>query len=331
MTPPRPDRILELASAYWDSCALLTAAELGLFSAVGDGATADDIAAAVGLDGRTTGLLLNALVAVGLLTKDGETFANTSESAAYLVRGKPGDLSTALKYNADVYPAWGRLAELVTTGTPVEAPAIHLGDDPARTERFVRAMDGRARAIGRAVVPLLDLTGCSRLLDAAGGPGTYSVLLAERHPELHCTVLDLPGVVAVAEKLVTQSPAADRIDFLPGDYHTADFPGDQDAVLFFGCLHQESPASIVDLLTRAHAALNPGGRVFVMDMMTDATRTAPRFSAMFALNMALTTNDGWVFSDADLTAWLTQAGFTEPNLTPLPPPMPHWLVSSVKT
>ena len=65
-------------------------------------------------------------------------------------------------------------------------------------------------------------------------------------------------------------------------------------------------------------------------MMTDSTRAAPAFSALFAVNMALTTENGWVFSDAELKDWLRASGF-EPSATiPLPPPMPHWLVTAVK-
>jgi hypothetical protein len=66
-------------------------------------------------------------------------------------------------------------------------------------------------------------------------------------------------------------------------------------------------------------------------MMTDETRANPRFSALFAVNMALTTESGWVFSDADLSRWLADAGFAQPSIRELPPPMPHWLAKTIKT
>ncbi len=332
MIQPQPNRILELASAYWDSCVLLSAVDLGLFGTIAkcELADASAIAGAAGLDARATRLLLDACVANGLLEKSGEQYRNTPESAAFLVPGGRGDLTKALMYNRDVYPAWGRLAELMRTGKPVERPEVHLGDDPKRTRSFVMSMHGRAMAIGRAVVPMLNLAGAKNLLDVGGGPGTYSTFVAQANPGLHCTVIDLPGVVAVARELVAATDVAGRISFQPGDYHETEFPAGQDAVIFFGVLHQESPESILNLFRRAHAALRLGGQVFVMDMMTDATRTSPKFSAMFAVNMALTTYNGWVFSDADLGGWLTEAGFAQPRVSPLPPPMPHWLASAKK-
>jgi len=35
-------------------------------------------------------------------------------------------------------------------------------------------------------------------------------------------------------------------------------------------------------------------------MMPDPSHTAPKFSALFAVNMALTSDSGWVFSSAEL-------------------------------
>jgi hypothetical protein len=67
-----------------------------------------------------------------------------------------------------------------------------------------------------------------------------------------------------------------------------------------------------------------------MDMMTDASHASPAFSALFAVNMALTTANGWVFSDEELRGWLEEAGFIDFQVEPLPPPMPHWLASARK-
>ena len=73
-----------------------------------------------------------------------------------------------------------------------------------------------------------------------------------------------------------------------------------------------------------------GGFPAWTDMMTDATHTAPKFSALFAVNMALTTENGWVFSDYELKGWMREAGFTPGETRAVPPPMPHWLVTGVK-
>lgn len=327
-----PQAIVEMASAFYASATLFAALDLDLFGRLNRlaPATAATLAADGTLDLRATRLLLDGCVALGLAVKQDDHYANAPAAAACLVAGSPADLTRAIRYNQDVYAPWGRLAQLARTGRPVEPPAVHLGDDPERTRRFVLAMHGRAMGIGRAIVPLLDLAGARSLLDIGGGPGAYAMLLAQAAPQLACTVLDLPPVVAVARELLAQAGLAERVRCLPGDYHTTSFPSGQDVITIFGVLHQESPTAIVDILRRAHAALNPGGRLYILDMMTDATHAWPRFSALFAVNMALTTDHGWVFSDREISGWLAEAGFVAIAVRPVPPPMPHWLAVARK-
>jgi SAM-dependent methyltransferase len=325
-----PNRIIDMASAFYESAALFAASDLGIFKTLAAHGPSglETLAAACGLDRRGGRILLDACVALGLLEKDDGRYRNSPEAALFLVPGSPADLSEAIRYNRDVYAAWGRLKDMAATGTPVEKPEIHLGEDPERTRTFVMAMHGRALGIGRAVVPRLDLAGRRRVLDVGGGPGTYSVLIAEAHPGLECVVLDLPPVAAIAEEIIARAGLAGRVRTLAGDYHASSFPAGFDAVLFFGVLHQEEPEAIRGLLRRARAALAPGGLVYVLDMMTDASRARPKFSALFAVNMALTAEKGWVFSDEDLRGWLTEAGFRDPSVRPVGPPMPHWLASA---
>lgn len=329
--PLQIPQIVELASAFYGSSVLFAALELDVFTALQKtpGADVETLAQTLGCEVRGLRLLLDAAVAVGLLNKKDGDYTLTPAAAATLVCGAPQDLTQAIAYNRDVYPAWGRLAELARTGRPVEPPKLHLGDDPARTRRFALSMHGRALGIGRAIVPLLGLPRGARVLDLAGGPGTYALLMAQSDPTLTCDTYDLPAISAVARDIT--APCADRIHCHAGDYHTDVWPeAAYDAVTLFGCLHQESPEAIVDILRRATAALRPGGCVYVLDMMTGPDHTTPPFSALFAVNMALTTDHGWVFSDAELKGWMEAAGLEAFSCSPVPPPMPHFLAKAQK-
>jgi len=143
-------------------------------------------------------------------------------------------------------------------------------------------------------------------------------------------VLDLPDIVKVAKELISQQGCEERVRTIAGDYRTMAFPEDIDAINFFGMFHQESPDNIRLLLKKAYNALNSGGIVNIMDMMTDHTHTKPTFSALFAVNMALTTDNGWVFSDTELKGWLQEAGFVDCVIKPLPSPMPHSFATAIK-
>ena len=321
--------IVDLASAYYGSEVLFAAIDNDVFARVEKGEfNADE-------PPRGMRLLLDACVAEGLLEKTDGKYANTPASKMALVPGGPADLTKAIRYNRDVYPAWGKLAEFAKTGRPVERPELHLGEDVARTKAFAASMFGRAMGIGKGVVPMLDLVGvnsssCS-VLDLAGGPGAYAILMCQANPGMKCVTVDLPAISAEAKGYVAKFALTDRIECRAGDYHTDEYESEAyDVVTIFGALHQESPTQIVDILKRAHRALKKGGKVIVLDMMTDSTHTAPKFSALFAVNMALTTENGWVFADSELKDWMREAGFVPGETKQVPPPMPHWIVEGSK-
>jgi SAM-dependent methyltransferase len=326
-----PGPLYQIATGYWASTVLLSANELGIFGALADGAeTAEEVAAVLQLDGRATAMLLDGCAGLDLLVKSADRY-RLAPLAEFLVPGRPGFLDRALGWLMQQYAHWGRLTDAVRTGTPVTPPALHLGGDPEQTRDFVLAMHARALGVARGVVPFLDLSGCRSLLDVGGGPGTYATLLAESHPALQVTILDLPGICAVARDLLDGTPTGTRIELQPGDATHGDYGTERhDAVLFSGVLHQMAPATIRRMLTGAHRTLRPGGRLLICDLMLDATRTRPVFSALFSLQMLLTSQEGAVFPVDDCERWLHEAGFARVTVIRLPPPLPYTLVRAEK-
>jgi ubiquinone/menaquinone biosynthesis C-methylase UbiE len=276
-------------------------------------------------------MLLNACCGLNLLDKSDERYQLTPLSAAYLVPGSPAYLGSALLWSLNQYPAWGTLSEAVRTGKPVVTPEEQLGDDPEKTRAFVLGMHERASGVARGVVRFLDLTGCARLLDVGGGPGTYSMLLAQQYPGLQSVVLDLPAVAAIASELIETAGLSDRVHVMAEDATQGEYGEEEyDAVLFSGVLHRMSPPVIERMLSGAKRALKEGGRVLVSDIMLDEEKTSPVFATLFSLQMLLTSGHGTAFSATECGAWLTRAGFTDISLRVLPPPLPYRVVSGRK-
>jgi len=324
-----PQRILDLANAFWGSAALLAANECGLFAVLAnDPLTLDAICTATGLPARPTQMLLDALVALGLMRKDGERYGNAADAQAFLVPGKPGSLAGSLRYNAAMFPAWARLAESVRGDHPVVESPSYLGVDAPRTRGFVMQMHARALALGPAITAAIDLSGCARLLDVGGGPGTLSVLLCQRTAGLAATVLEVPAVAAVGKELVAAAGLADRVTFTPGDAFAGPLGAGYDAALVSGLLHREPAEVCAALCRRLRAALQPGAKVYLVDVMRDESRVGPAFAALFGLNMLLTSERGGCHATVDHAAWLRDAGFVDITTTALPPPMMHSIVSA---
>jgi precorrin-6B methylase 2 len=277
-------------------------------------------------------LLLEACVAEGMLVADDRWYRNAPVADAFLVRGRPTYAVNNLKYAENLYPAWGRLADLIRTGRPTIEPESILGTDKAKTRAFVFAMHERAKGgIGSVLPHLGDFSGRKHLLDVGGGPGTYSMELVQRTPGLRSTVLDLPGVLEVTQEIVRDAGFADRIDLKPGDYLTSSFGTGFDAVLLSGMMHRESSDTCRKLLSRSFDAMVPGGMVVVSDVFFEDDRKAsPPFAVYFALNMMLTSIEGSAHARTEMARWVEEAGFRNIEVRELPPPNPHSIVAGFK-
>jgi len=100
-----------------------------------------------------------------------------------------------------------------------------------------------------------------RVTDLGCGPGLYTTRLAQLGHT--CTGIDFsPASVAHAREHLPQSGPAPR--YLLADLREAPYPADQDLVmLLYGEFNVFKPADTATILTRAYAALKPGGRLLL--------------------------------------------------------------------
>ena len=85
-----PERIWTLGFAYWGSKTLLSAVELGVFSALAAAPLdAEALRQRLGLHPRSARDFFDALVALGMLEREGEQSRNTPEADPDLDRAKP--------------------------------------------------------------------------------------------------------------------------------------------------------------------------------------------------------------------------------------------------
>ena len=301
--------LVRLASGYWEAATLHAAVKLELFADLrAEGGSAAALAARRDLSLLHTEALLDALVGLGILRKKGDSYSIQKELSAFLDPNSPDSLLPALQFNSDLFALWQQLPACVESGTPVLPGNPHLGKDPEKLRNFVQGMHSRASVMALQVLEAIDIPEGAKILDVGGGPGTMSVKLLERHPRAHSTVLDLPPVVSVGREIHKDRPELDRLEYLPGDYHHTAFPSGQDVVLYCGALHQEPEEGVDALFKKMAAALRPGGRLIVVDLFVDSTRTSPAYSALFQLNMMLMRPQSHVYSLEHAAQLLTSCG-----------------------
>jgi SAM-dependent methyltransferase/DNA-binding CsgD family transcriptional regulator len=304
------------ARGFMESRALLTALELDLFTAVGKGGTAAEIAARLGGNARGAGALLHHLVAAGYLVKEGETFRNRPRAARYLVTGAPESVRGGLLHMVHLWTSWSQLTESVRTGAPAARP--ERGEEG--TESFIAAMHRNASVRAPSVVRAVGTDGVRRMLDVGGGSGAYSIAFALATPGLQVEVLDQADVVPIAQRHIDAAGLAGRVRTRVGDLRADEFGAGYDLVLLSAVCHMLGPDEVRDLLRRAAACLAPGGRVVVQDHVLRADKTGPRPGTLFALNMLVNTVAGGNYSEDEYRAWMTDAGLADVAQVALPGP-----------
>jgi predicted O-methyltransferase YrrM/DNA-binding CsgD family transcriptional regulator len=317
--PLLPDNLAGTLRAFQESRILLSALELDVFTAVGDGATASETAARMGANPRATEMLLNALVALDALTKHDGVFRNTAAAAEHFVEGAPSGGRLSLMHYVNLWNRWSRLTDCVRRGT-----AVDLVDLEERGEEwiaaFIAAMQRHSQEGAPALVADVDASGARRMLDVGGGSGAYSIAFAQANPSLHAVIFDLEPVLAIAQTHIDRAGLTARVTTRVGDLHTDAFGGGFDMVLISSICHMLSPQEILDLFRKSFAALNPAGRVIVRDFILEDGKTAPRQAAVFSLNMLVGTRGGSNYSTAEYRELLEQAGFAGVHPVELPTP-----------
>jgi predicted O-methyltransferase YrrM len=310
MTTPSFSDLMQTMRSFQESRLLLTAVELDVFTAVGKGGSASQVAATLKTNPRATETFLNALVAIGALAKQDGIFRNTPETARHLVAGSPEYARPALMHTVHMWRAWSSLTDSVRSGTAAAQPGVEA-DDAQWTESFIAAMHRNAETTAAALVRAVGADGVRRMLDVGGGSGAYSITFAKANPNLRAEVLDLASVVPIAQRHIDAAGLSGRVVTRVGDLTKDDLGRGYDLILLSAICHMLSPAENQDLFRRSSRALGLGGRIVIRDFILDPEKTGRKPAAIFAVHMLVNTRGGSTYSEQEYRSWLKVAGFRQ--------------------
>ena len=314
-----PDRLDQMIRGYMPSRCLLTALELDIFTAVGDGANSAQVGAKINANARATGMLLNALVALGLLSKSGDDYKNTHEAARFFVQGSKDNHRNGLLHTANIWHRWSTLTDAVRSGTCVQS---EQEEKPEWKRNFIAGMQRNAKDRAPLMVKALGASNSKvrRVLDLGGGSGAYSIAFAKASPEVRCEILDIPEGVPLTAEYVRQAGVSEQVTLRTGDMLKDDFGSGFDIVMLNAICHMFSEEQNRDIIRRAYRALAPNGRLVVQDFILNPDKTGPQQAALFSLNMLVNTDGGASYSEGEYTQWMKAAGFAEVCRVNLPGP-----------
>jgi O-methyltransferase domain/Dimerisation domain len=327
-----PAHIMQVGMGFFASKTVLSAVELELFTKLGsDGMTGPQIADALGLHARAIPDFPDALVALGLLDRDGggdeARYRNTPSTAVFLDKTSPAYVGGILEMaNARLYPFWGDLTEALQTGAPQneikqtgKAMFEELYSDPDRLEQFMNAMAGISLGPFQALAEKFDFSKYETLCDVGGATGQLSLVVANRHRHMHCSSYDLPVVEPIAKRTIERAGLSDRVSTASGDFFAEPLPRAE--VITMGLiLHDWNLERKMQLVKAAYDALPEGGAFIVVENLIDDARRENAFGLLMSLNMLIEFGDAFDFTGADFAGWCKEAGFKEIEVVPLAGP-----------
>jgi ubiquinone/menaquinone biosynthesis C-methylase UbiE len=304
--------LLQIAERYFDSVVLFALFETGVFRVLSTGPkTLQEIHAHVRGNEESLRAALDAAVALGLLTLEGGRYVagetildclGRENSAAYL-----GEWIAFLQALATPLM---QLGEVIRTGKAPGTFFEEMEGDNSPAKRMTAAMDSYARTRGIELVDRVNFSTSRRFLDVGCGPGTYSMAIVERYPQVHATLLDLPGPIAEARQLAASRKMADRLEFVDTDAREFKPTESFDTVLVSNILHLIGPRDSVELLKRCYQWLSPGGRVIVQAQFLNDDRVSPRWPTLLNLTQRVASRNGRNHAITETSQWMQEAGFT---------------------
>lgn len=320
-----PDRILQTGLAFWGSKTLLSAIEMGVFTELARGPEPfEALSGRLGLHPRSARDFLDALVALGFLTRSEGRYANTPETDLFLDRGKPSYVGGILEMaNHRLYPFWAHLTEALRTGSPQNeaksgGPDVFktLYADPARLQQFLAAMTGISHGANLAIAKKFPWKDYGTFVDVGTAQGDLAAQVALANPHLQGLGFDLPEVEPIFEAYVQKVGVADRLRFVPGSFFDGPIP-QADVVMMGHILHDWDLPTKRMLIQKAYEAIPEGGAFIVYETIIDDDRSTNAFGLLMSLNMLIETPGGFDYTGADCQGWMRDAGFSATRVEPL--------------
>jgi 2-polyprenyl-3-methyl-5-hydroxy-6-metoxy-1,4-benzoquinol methylase len=314
---PTPERFFNSINAYEQTEAMKAAIELELFTAVAEGNnTAESIAKRCKAAARGIRILCDFLTIHGFLTKEGGQYALAPDSALFLNQHSPAYIggSIAFLLTSRLREAHSRLTEAVRRGGTALGEGTLEPENPDWV-RFAEAMMPLMYMPAEIMATELRKGGEShKVLDIAAGHGIFGISVAKQNPLAHVYAADWKNVLEVATRNAQAMGVADRYHLLPGSAFETDFDSDYDLVLLTNFLHHFDLPTCTAFMRKMHAALEPGGRAAIAELVPNSDRVSPPTAAAFSMMMLATTPAGDAYTLEELESISKGAGFKRVEL-----------------
>jgi SAM-dependent methyltransferase len=290
---------------------MLAGMQLDVFTPLQDSAmNTEQIGAPIGVGSARLRLLLYSLVAAGLLTEKDGRFSNTPEADEFLVKGTSSYMGNKHASIAMRWTAALKTADSIRTGAP--QARLDFSDSPKEeVEKFLRNINASTVPAARALLERYDFSSIKTLVDVGSGGGGLAITITNAGPHISATAIDLPTVTPIAQKIVQESGATDRVKIIAANAVSGPLPGTYDVAVLRGLLQVLSSQDARRAVKHIGDAVNPGGKIYIIGQILDDSRRAPLEAVGFNLTFINSYDAGESYTEAEHRDWLSEAGFVD--------------------
>jgi 2-polyprenyl-3-methyl-5-hydroxy-6-metoxy-1,4-benzoquinol methylase len=331
-TEASPFRLFQAINAYQLTEAIHSAIELDIFTAIGAGhTTAEAVASHCGIAERGSRILCDFLVVNEFLSKIGNQYSLTDDSAKFLDRNSPAYMGSCTEFllTDEIRQTFRDLTNAVRQGGCQHTYA-HAPESPVWVA-FARSMAPMMMMASQGLAEIVvgNDKRTLKVLDIAAGHGLFGIAVLRANPKAEVTAVDWKNVLEVARENAKKFGVADRYKTLNGSIFDVDIGTGYDLILVPNFLHHFDEPTIGPLLDKLYRALKPGGKVATLEFVPEEDRVSPAVPAAFALIMLAETARGDAYTRAQLENMFNRAGFSQHEFHAMPP-SPHSVLVSIR-
>lgn len=140
------------------------------------------------------------------------------------------------------------------------------------------------------ILPLVFNPGVKQILDVGGNTGKFAIRCARWNPDVHITILDLPGQLEKARVNIEKEGLSERISLKALDLldHAESFPRGMDVIWMSQFLDCFSREDITQLLRRSYEALDADKALFIMELFWDRQKFEASTYSLHATSLYFT-------------------------------------------
>ena len=269
--------------ALLDAHIFFTALELDIFTALDNGKTAEEAAAALSVGTGTYGglnfssaqsirILLDVLTVQGLITVDGNCYRNTDETQRFLSRSGASYIGDVLLYRkrlSDICDETETVSEITS-----DQPVFDFSEMARITAREIDVLRKEPLLM---LIKKLNLTP-QKVLDLGGGSASLLIAVAETYKNCQGVLFEQKDVASIAPRFIGDSPAKNRIAIMEGNFLLDDIGENYDFIIASG-IFPFVLEMIEPFVKKISDALQEGGLLLVYDTAFAAEKDKARYAA----------------------------------------------------